>query len=403
MIMSENTTPHQNLNLLTVVCITTLVQALASMIVILPATIAPELATAHGVDTSLIGVQVSFAYIGAMATSVLGGTIVRRFGPLRCSQIALAFAASGCALTAAPLLSAIAIGALLIGLGYGLTNPPAAHMLMKVTAPANRNLIFSIKQTGVPLGGIAAGLFAPTIAVEFGWQAALLAGATVTVTLMVLIQSLRPSWDQERDPDVEFTAAPLRDVRMVWAHRGLRLISLGSFAFSAMQVSLTTFAVTMLVTDVEFTLIEAGIVLAVLQVAGASGRVFWGWAADRLRDGNKVLTAITLITITAAMLTSFLNPQTPDLQVYAVLAMFGFTAVGWNGVYLAEVARLAPSHLIGSATGAALFVTFFGVVVGPAVFTAIYSGVGSYTTAFALASLVLVVGLVFVLLARKQN
>ena len=401
--MIENPLSPQNLNLIRVVFITTLVQALASMIVILPATIAPELAAAHGVDTSLIGLQVSFAYVGAMTTSILGGTIVKRFGPLRCSQMALAFAAMGCALTTIPLLSIIAIGAVFIGLGYGLTNPPAAHMLMKVTAPANRNLIFSIKQTGVPLGGIAAGLLAPGITLEFGWQMALLAGAVVTILVAIAIQPLRSAWDEDRDPGVEITASPLRDVRMIWAHRGLRLISLGSFAFSATQVSLTTFVVTMLVTDIEFTLVEAGIVLAVLQVSGVSGRILWGWIADRLDDGNKVLILITLITATAAVLTGFLEPETSAVWIYTVLALFGFTAVGWNGVYLAEVARLAPSNLIGSATGAALFVTFFGVVVGPAAFTGIYSGVGSYTTAFALFALASFVGLVFVVLARRER
>jgi len=401
--MIDNPTPPQNLNLIQVVFVATLVQALASMIVILPATIAPELAAAHGVDTSLIGLQVSFAYVGAMTTSILGGTVVKRFGPLRCSQMALVFAATGCALTMVPLLSVIALGAVFIGLGYGLTNPPAAHMLMKVTAPANRNLIFSIKQTGVPLGGIAAGLVAPGIALEFGWQMALLAGAGVTAIVAIAIQPLRSAWDGDRDPDVEITASPLRDVRMIWAHRGLRLISLGSFAFSATQVSLTTFVVTMLVTDIEFSLVEAGIVLAVLQVSGVSGRILWGWVADRLNDGNKVLILITLITATAAVLTGLLGPETPSIWVYAVLALFGFTAVGWNGVYLAEIARLAPSNLISSATGAALFVTFFGVVVGPAAFTGIYSGVGSYTTAFALFALVSFVGLVFVILARRER
>jgi len=401
--MIDNPSPPQNLNLIRVVFVTTLVQALASMIVILPATIAPELAATHGVDTSLIGLQVSFAYVGAMATSILGGTIVKRFGPLRCSQMALAFAATGCVLTTVPLLSVIAVGAVFIGLGYGLTNPPAAHMLMKVTAPANRNLIFSIKQTGVPLGGIAAGLLAPGIALEFGWQMALLAGAGVTAIVAIAIQSLRSVWDGDRDPDVEITASPLRDVRMIWAHRGLRLISMGSFAFSATQVSLTTFVVTMLVTDIEYTLVEAGIVLAVLQVSGVSGRILWGWVADHLNDGNKVLILITLITATAAVLTGFLGPETSDVWIYVVLALFGFTAVGWNGVYLAEIARLAPSNLISSATGAALFVTFFGVVVGPAAFTGIYSGVGSYTTAFALFALVSFVGLVFVVLARRER
>jgi len=401
--MNFSDEPLQKLNMPLVVFMTTLVQALASMIVIIPATLAPELARAHGVEAALIGFQVSFAYIGAMTTSVLGGVIVRRYGAIRCSQLALAFAAIGCGLTAVPTFSAVAIGAVFIGFGYGLTNPAAAHMLMKVSAPANRNLIFSIKQTGVPIGGVVAGLLAPTIAIDFGWQTALLAGAALTALIALLIQSVRHSWDADRDPSVRLSASPFADVRMVWAHKGLRWISLGSFAFSAMQVSLTTFAVTMLVSDINYTLIEAGVLLAVLQVAGVTGRIVWGWLADRIKDGNRVLQGITLVTITGAVLTGGLDSSVPDIWIYIVLIVFGFTAIGWNGVFMAEIARLAPSNLISSATGAALFVTYSGVVLGPAVFTGIHLSTGKYTTSFAMFSLIALCGLVCVFLARPKK
>ncbi len=393
--------PQSELKLVSVVFVTTLVQALASMIVIIPASVAPEFARTLDVEASLIGLQISFVYVGAMVTSTFGGTIVKRWGPLRCLQTSLAFVSCGCALTAVPMIGVIAVGAVFIGFGYGLTNPPAAHVLMKVTKPANRNLIFSIKQTGVPLGGVVAGLLAPAIALEYGWQTALLAGAIIAAAVMVFIQPQRSLWDHERDPAVRFTAAPVQDIKMIWRHRGLRLVSLGSFSFSAMQACLTTFAVIMLVNDVNFSLIAAGIVLAALQVSGVSGRIFWGWAADRLGDGNRVLIGITALTIIAALLTGFLDTHASGYQVYAVMCLFGFTAVGWNGVFLAEVARLAPSNLIGSATGAALFVTYFGVALGPVAFTGIYPILGTYTATFAAFSLVSAMGLVFVWFAGK--
>ena len=401
--MKSQMPPQPEMKLFPVVLVTTLVQALASMIVILPAAVAPELARALGVEASLIGVQISFVYAGAMLTSAFGGTIVRRWGALRCSQLSLASVMIGCALTAVPLISVIALGAVFIGFGYGLTNPPAAHVLMKVTRAANRNLIFSIKQTGVPLGGVVAGLLAPAIALNFGWQAALLSGATLAGIVMILIQPLRRDWDHDREASVRFSAAPLSDVRMIWQHRGLRLVSMASFSFSAVQVCLTTFAVTMLVTDVNFSLIKAGVVLAALQVSGASGRIFWGWVADRLNDGNRVLIGTTVITIIAALLTGLLDSRAADYQVYGILALFGFTAVGWNGVFLAEVARLAPANLIGSATGAALIITYFGVVLGPLSFTGIFSALGSYTASFSAFAVVALIGLVFVVLARKSS
>ena len=55
----------------------------------------------------------------------------------------------------------------------------------------------------------------------------------------------------------------------------------------------------------------------------------------------------------------------PAPATLAVCALFGATAIGWNGVQLAELARNAPTGQAATVTGAANFVTFGGVVVGP--------------------------------------
>lgn len=385
----------------TVVCVTLLVQALASMSAILPSAIAPELAAAHGVPGSLIGLQVSCIYIGAMMTSVIGGAVVKRFGALRCSQLALLLAAIGGLMTIIPMLAAVALGALFVGLGYGLTNPPSSHMLMKVTNERNRNLVFSVKQTGVPLGGVAAGLAGPSLTLAYGWQMPLVIGAITALLFMVMISVFRKHWDQDRDKSVRLQANPLNDAKIVWKHGGLRAVSLSAFTFSAMQVGISTFTVTMLVADLSFSLIEAGAVLAVLQIAGVSGRVLWGWLADRSHSPSGVLIGITLVTVGAALVMALLDAGTPPVLVYLIFGVMGLTAVGWNGVYLAEIARLAPKGLIGSATGSSMVVTYAGVMIGPAAIAGIYGLVGSYTLTFAMFAVVPLVGLIFVLQARK--
>ena len=63
-------------------------------------------------------------------------------------------------------------------------------------------------------------------------------------------------------------------------------------------------------------------------------------------------------------------------------AVFGATAVGWNGVFMAEVARQAPPDRIGLATGGCMMMTFSSILVGPAAFGAISVAAGSYATTF---------------------
>ncbi len=371
------------------------------MSAILPSAIAPELAIAHGVPGSMIGFQVSCIYVGAMTSSIFGGAVVRRYGALRCCQLALLFAAAGGLLTAVTQLAAVALGAFLVGLGYGLTNPSSSHMLMKVTNDKNRNLVFSIKQTGVPLGGVVAGLAGPPLVLLVGWQMTLVLGAVAVVVLLVLIGRFRKSWDQDRDTSAGLRTDPFKDAKIVWRHGGLRAVSLAAFTFSAMQVGISTFTVTMLVSDMAFSLIEAGAVLAVLQVAGVCGRVLWGWLADRTGSPSGVLIAITIVTVAGALLMVFLHRDTPPELIYLMFAVMGLTAVGWNGVFLAEIARLAPTGLIGSATGSSMVVTFAGVMVGPAAIAGLYLVAGSYTLTFAMFAVVPLVGLFFVVEARK--
>jgi len=390
---------HKSLVLL----VTTMVQALVTMNVVIPAAVAPELAAELGVPTSLIGLQVGIVYAGAMTLSTMSGVLVRRWGALRASQVALALSAAGAALMAVPSLPVLATGAVICGFGYALTNPPASHLLARVTTPSDRNFLFSVKQTSVPLGGIGAGLMAPPVALAFGWQAALLVGAAAALGVGLCLQPLRRAWDADRDPGLTLRRNPATDMGVMWGDAKLRLFAFSAFCFSAVQLCLTTFAVAMLVGDLGFGLIEAGAILAVLQVAGVTGRLWWGWLADRLRDGNAILLMIAAISVGAALFATGLAPGGARVFVYALLALFSFAAVGWNGVAMAEIARLAPAQLTSTATGAVLVVTFAGILVGPPVFTAVHALVGSYTATFGIFAMISAAGFLFTLALRRRE
>jgi predicted MFS family arabinose efflux permease len=381
----------------------TLVQTLVTMSAVVPSAISPALAQALGVRSGLIGYQIAIVYGAAMATSSIGGLWVRRWGACRISQVALAFCAGGAMLATISSLAALAAGSLLIGLGYGLTNPSSSHLLEKRVTAANRNLIFSIKQTGVPLGGIAGGLMAPPLAVFFGEPWPFVVTAAALVLLIVILQPLRPAWDGDRDPSVPAIRSPIKDIRWLWRAPRLRWLSVSAFCFAAMQLCLTTFAVALLVEDLGFGLIGAGGVLSAIQAAGFVGRIAWGWLADRLRNGLLVLLATACVTTAGALATSVLFAGADSRVVSAILIGFGFAAIGWNGVFLAEVARGSPPLSIGSATGAALVFTFAGVLAGPPAFTLLHGLIGSFTTTFGVMAALPAAGVFLLLLARRTE
>ncbi|MSP79923.1 MAG: MFS transporter [Rhodospirillales bacterium] len=377
-----------------VIVATTLVQAFVSWAAVVLPSIAPAFAQAFTLSPALIGFQVSLVYGGAILTSAFAGGMVRRYGACRTSQIALVLSAAGCALIALPTLIVLPLASLSIGFGYGLTNPAAAHLIARLGAARHRNILFSAKQTGVPLGGVIAGMLAPPAAVAFGWQAAPLMAAAACVVLGLALQSVRARWDLDRDRSAPIADRPFAGVTLVWGDTILRRIALMSFCYSLAQVCLTTFLVTLLVEEAGFALVAAGFALALVQAASVGGRLFWGWAADRIGHGLALLTALGLMTAVCSLAVAGLTQVLGAGLLVALFVVFGFAAVGWNGVYLAEVARLAGAKA-GEATGGSLVITFAGVLVGPALFSLIVAGIGGYAAAFAAVAAVALIGVGF--------
>ncbi|MDM0107666.1 MFS transporter [Variovorax sp. J22R24] len=383
--------------------ITTAIQVLVSAAVLTLPVMAPVVAQALGISPAYTGLYIAIVYGGAILTSLAAGTAVKRFGAIRMSQVGLLLCAAGLALSALPSLAAIAAGAFLIGLGYGPITPASSHLLARTTPAHRMSLVFSLKQTGVPLGGVVAGAAVPGLLLWGGWQAALLVAATANVLCAVVAQSLRGSLDADRDPSQKPSLGHLaRPVRLVLSHPGLRMLAGCSFVFSMCQLSLTAYLVTYLDAVLSYGLVAAGLVLSLVQVGGVTGRVLWGYVADRLLGARRMLTVLSLMMCLAALATALLTTRVPAVLVLAVLVLFGASAIGWNGVYLAEAARQAPPGQASIATGGTLAVTYFGVVLGPPVFGLLATLFGSYRAGFVALALATAVCTVALLRGGRQ-
>jgi MFS family permease len=368
------------------------------------AAIAPAAASGLGVNPALIGYQVGIVFFGAMVSAAAAGGIVMRYGAVRASQVTLWLIAAGCAMTALGSIYAVVPGAIVMGLGYGIPNPAASQLLARIPSHRSINLLYSIKQTGVPIGGILSGILAPPIAVAFGWQWALLTCALLLAALGIGIGVVRKQWDTDRKPDAPILAAVARSAALVWRHGPLRWISVTSFLYSGVQLSLTGFLATYLVSDVRMTLVLAGTVLSITHASGAVGRLTWGWFADRVRSGALALIVNGLLATVGALLTAAMAPEWPIAAVIAVAALFGFCAVGWNGVYMALISRFSPAGSIGYAVGGSLIMTYAGVIIVPPAFAALHGRLQvPYGAAFALLSLVTIAGVACVRLAGRAG
>ena len=117
------------------------------------------------------------------------------------------------------------------------------------------------------------------------------------------------------------------------------------------------------------------------------GRVLWGVLADRVLTRRAMLGLLGIGMGLSALVALAAGPAWPAWLLFLYAAVFGATAVGWNGVFLAEIARIAPQGRTSEATGGCLFFTFLGVVITPLIFNGVLALTGTYSTAYALFAL----------------
>jgi MFS family permease len=379
------------------------VQVLVSFAGLAGPVLAPLAAAEFGVDPVYIGVYVALIYGVAACSGLVSAGLITCFGPIRMSQASLVLAALALLCAATGHIAGLVANAFLMGMAYGPPTPASTTMLSRNAPARSMNLLFSIRQTGVPIGNMLAGALLPGLALALGWRMAVLLAAAACLALVLVVQPARAAADAARDPQHRLSGqnAVLTPLRLVFGLGELRRMALVSLAYSGMQSALGAFLVVYLHDEVGVPLVLAGVILSAAQIAGAGGRVVWGIVADRFAPPRVVLGGLGLTMTAAALMTGLFTPAWPVVAIFAVCVVFGGTAVAWNGVFLAQVARFAPPGRAGEVTSGVTFVTFSGVVVAPMLFTGIVSATGSYTSGFAaIAALTGIAGLSF-FLSRK--
>ncbi len=379
----------------------TLVQALATFAVLALPTLATRAAPSFGLGPESVGYQISVVYIAGAIMSGMAGVFVRRHGAAMSSCLSMVVGAIGLAGIASGWLPLGVVSSLIIGIAYGLTNPAASHLLFRFSPPRRQNLIFALKQTGVPAGGMLATLLLPALDKSVGWQAAMLIGAGLLLLLAVPLWMIRAKLDDDRNPTAKLSGGLLTGVKLVLDAPKLRAFAIMGFCYAMAQFCLFAFMITMLVEEFSWTLVAAGVLTTFMQVGGAAGRVIWSLLADWIGRGVDVLIAIGVLSALFAILLALADKFWPAWLLTILLVAFGFCLIGWNGLWLAEIARSGRPDEVGLATGGILFFTFLGIVVGPATFATLFKLIGSYAVTYGVVSVAALMGVAALMRVRR--
>lgn len=362
----------------------TLTQAFTSMVAYSMAVAAPEIAADLGVDGVNVGFYIALVYGVGSLSALLSPNFIHRYGPIRVSQHTMLMALLGLlVVVASDNLWWLAVSAVVIGTGYGSTTAASSHVLIRVAPPARRNLIFSLRQTGVPIGGVLAGLILPPLLLGAGWRGAYLAEALPCLLLIFVLQGLRPRFDAARQPHHPLLAGGvLSPIRLLADDPSFRAMAVVACFYSGAQLSFGAFMVVHLTDRIAFTLVEAGAALAIFQVAGTVSRVVWGGLADRLIPARLLLAGLGAAMAAAAVLAGLYSEHWPKYAIFAVCGLAGATASGYTGVLVAEMIRLGGPGRAAEAGAVVGAVMFFGTTVMPALFALIVRLSASYTLAY---------------------
>lgn len=348
----------------------------------------------------------TFMYLGAILMSIPAGWITDNLGVR--NTIVYSLIVSGIFVALLGLIggySGAVLFTLLVGLGYGMSNPPTTKGIMILVEERNRGLAMSAKQTGVPIAGGLAAAALPPLALLLSWRASLMiAGIVIGFMGLLSLFCFRQEQGSSRLARGRSSGPFRTDWGKIYRNRNVIFLSIGGALCGLFQTCLFTYTILYLRDARKMDWVQAAFCLTLMNVGGILGRVFWGVVSDRLFKGSRkiVLLFIASLVFFISLLLG-LNLRLPPLMLIFILFVLGASAIGWNGVYHALIGKISGKEMAGRATGLIVAIVFIGGVVGPLLFGKIVDASGSYDTAWLFLSAVMACAVIAYSLIREKD
>lgn len=270
---------------------------------------------------------------------------------------------------------------LLLGFATATSTPAGSKAVAGWFPERERGTAMGLRQMGIPLGGAIAAMTLPSVALHLGWRMALAVTGLFAVGMGFAALRL-----YQEPPRADYGAGGKSAVgiKTLFGRRDIRALLTYVFILAGGQWCYLTYMELYLTETLGFSLTLAASLLALGQICGVAGRIFWGLLSDRF-FGSRRKPALLLVGSLAILMTlwaSLFTPQSPFALVLLVVALLGLTLLGWNGLYLALVSELAGSRVAGIAIGLSNTGAFLGIVILPPIFGFLVDQSDSYRPAW---------------------
>jgi ACS family hexuronate transporter-like MFS transporter len=352
-----------------------------------------------GVSAAVAGLAVSSFGFGKIFGSYAAGVAADRLGERRVIVSGAVTVGVLAAVAAAMPDSLVFVVLFCAGLAAS-TSTPAGGRLVLLAFPRERHgIALSVRQCGIPAGGLIASALLPWLAHMWSWRWALAVAGGITI-LSVLPLSLSPL---ERGDDLDRVVAgpiqhPARD-------RNIRLLTLWGCLVVTGQYTILAFLALDLHQSAGLSLVSASLLVAVANAMGIVGRIAWGTISDHaLSRGRKPLLLLLNATGLVSAVALLATPRSAPVGVFVVLAALGgFALIGYQGLWITLLAEMAGPRRVGVATGFAVTFVQISIALTPPLYGLVADWTGSYRSVWAVLCGLLLLALVPALLIRERE
>jgi len=337
-------------------------------------------------DLQLSNLEVGLLMAASAAAPVFALPIVGDLLDRRSERVIIAAGAAvlagGLVLsTLVPSFAYLLVGLFIVGCGYSTTQPGGSKSVGDWFRGGQLGFAMGLRQAGLPLGAAAAAAILPVIASHWGWRAAFVVGAAVSLGGGFAFSAVyRPPAATADKAERNRPPIGLSSIRAMLRHRWMRGAVLSGATLVASQYAILTFFMLYLRDDQSIALVDGAWLMFVAQLCGVAGRVILAAWSDRAGTSRFRLVVASMLAVGAGLVVlAVVNARVPWPALILIAAWLGFFGLGWYGPWVAFVADVSPRESLGLALGTAMALNQIAIVAAPPLLGLLHDLTGGYT------------------------
>jgi predicted MFS family arabinose efflux permease len=343
----------------------------ATVVTFIVGALAPYLVGDLGLSRTSLGLLATVMIAVAAVLSPLAGQLVDRLGGRLVLLVIFAVTAAGMlAMALAGSYTWLLAGAALAGIATAMGNPATNQLISRHIPHGAQGIVTGVKQSGVQVATMVAGLVVPSLGAALGWRRAMAVSALPSLLGLAATFLIVPA--------PAGTTTPLQSTpgRVGVPPAVVRLTGYG--ALMGIGVSCVgTYALLYGTERLGVSAALGGLALALLGLAGIVSRITWARRIERGTSASAALIAMALGgSVSVALI--WVADLTKAWLLLAGAFAFGATATAWNAVGNLILIRELPASVAGRMAGVLQAGFYGGFAAGPACFGALVDWTRSY-------------------------